>query len=848
MIDENSARQALTDPATDAVALAHIVQQHPQLGPLAAQHPQAYPELVQWIQQYSAAAAAALSASTANPAAADAAATADADASAAAATTSAAASAEATWAAAAPAPAPAAAEQPAASPRRRPGILLVSLAVVAALLVGSAGVTGAFAITRALQQAPSTGSGTQGGSGPQDSSETQSGSETQNSSGTQDSPETQSGTGSGGQDAASGTVLPYTDTASGAADLVESSSTETGPVILILDASGSMVRETSTGRSRMQDAQEAMTKAIALLPDDSEVGMLVFGTGTGNDDSERAAGCQDVKTLQPLGPLDRKALTKAVDAVTASGFTPLGPSMRTAASLLPADGPGTIVVVSDGVDTCSPPPACEVASELRGANPELTIHAVGFAIDDDEAAQQQLECIGRVGGGGYVSAANVQQLSSRIARAGGTDTAAMLSDSGYRGIRLGMTLAEVEARVDGFEVIDEKTVDGVEYVYVDCGLGALEFRSGALASISPKDDEVATLDGIALGAKTQTANEVYGEPVDSGEDADGAYRVYRLSSDSPYAYRVYGDGTITRIVLCSCLPASLSGGYSSWEITFDAVGPIRLGMTVDEVRAVLPEAGDFVPADETAAAAWHPLASARWLSVEIADGTVSKVVVRPMDGYEEDLSQGPALPHIRGIRIGDTMQTVYNYIPGGTDYDIQAAGLHSYIIAARTGQVVSFSESWGGSAVVAAITLTDSTRADINFDAPAALDFSAFPAELQGTWCQREDPSQCFSLKDLLAEYPNAAPMTGGSAGEDGVLYYGICLEPEYDGDCITAATMGFSYYPEGVEGDCAHVVDWGWPGCENDYAHDLSEPRLVIQANHQQGDLYWDQPPMYRQ
>lgn len=792
MIDENSARQALTDPATDAVTLAHIVQEHPQLGPLAAQHPNAYPELIRWIDQYSAAAAAAP--------------------------------------AAMPASAPAS--------KKRPEVLLISLIAVAALLIGSAGVTGAFAITRVLTGPTSTGPST--GSGPQGT-----GSGTQGGdSGTQ-----------GGDSAAgeAGTTLPFTDTASGAADLVESSPTETGPVILILDASGSMVRETSAGRSRMQDAQEAMTDAIAMLPDDSEVGLLVFGTGTGNDDSERAAGCQDVKTLQDVAPLDRTALTKAVDTVTASGFTPLGPSMRTAASLLPADGAGTIVVVSDGVDTCSPPPACEVASELRSANPQLMIHAVGFAIDDDEAAQQQLECIGRVGGGGYVSAANVQQLGSRIARAGGTDTAAMLSDSGYLGIRLGMTAGEVESRVDDFTVTDEKTVDGIEYVYVDCSLGTLEFRSGALVSIAPKDSEVSTLDGIAVGAKVQKATDAYGEPVDGGEDADGSYRVYRLSNDSPYAYRIYGDGTITRVVLCSCLPADLNGGYASWEITFDGVGPIRLGMSLEELRAALPGTAEFVPRADADASTWRPLASAPWLSVEVADDMISKVTVQPMNDYEQDLSQGPALPHMRGIRVGDTMQTVYNYIPGGTRYDFSSAGLHRYVIATRTGQVVSFDESWGDSALVSAITLTDSTRADINFPAADALDLSAYPDDLQGTWCQREDTSQCFSLKDVLTQHPSA--FLQGDIGfpspyQPESRSYVICLEhdsSDWDG-CTTAATMYLTYYPQGVDGDCERIATFGWPSCGNDYTHDTSEPRLVIQANHQQGDLYWDMPPMYRQ
>ena len=795
MNDENSARLALTDPRTDAVTLAHIVQEHPGLGPLAAQHPQAYPELVQWIEQHAATAAAA----TAAP------------------------------------PQTAAVEQAASVPARRRPLLLVSLAAVPALLVGSAAITGSLALARTV----TASSPSQDGSGSGDPE----GGASDGGSGNDGTAGTPGGT---------GTSLPYTDTASGTADLVENASAGTGPVVLILDASGSMVRETSPGRTRMQDAQEAMTTAIGLLPDDAEVGMLVFGTGTGNDDSERAAGCEDVKTLQKITPLDRKDLSTAVAGVAASGFTPLGPSMRAAAGMLPADGPGTIVVVSDGVDTCSPPPACEVASELRSANPKLTIHAVGFAIDDDEQAQQQLECIGRVGGGGYVSAANVQQLGSRIARAGGTDTSDLLSDVGYRSIRLGMTAAEVEARVEGYRVTDEKTIDGVEHVYVDCSLGSLEFRSGALTAIAPKDESVTTLDGVAVGAKIQTASAVYGEPVDAGKDADGSYRVFRLSAGSPYGYRIYGDGTITRVVLCSCLPIDASGGYSSWEITFDAVGPIRLGMSVDDVRALLPGATDFIPIHEGEAATWKPSPEVPWLSVEIADGAVSKVSVQPQSGSEEDLSQGPALPHIRGIRVGDTMQTVYNYLPGGTQYDIRAAGIHTYAIATRTGRVVSFAPSWDGSGRVAAITLLDANHANAMFPATPALDLSAYPADLQGTWCQREDPDQCFSIQDVLREHPSAFmndsepyPHWYQPEARD----YGFCLE--HDGsnwnDCTTASTVFLTYYPAGVDGDCATIADNGWPACENDYPHDTSEPRLVIQANHQQGDLYWDTPPMYR-
>lgn len=828
MQDEISARHALMDPATDAATLALIVQSYPQLGPLAAVHPNAYPDLIDWISRYAAIAASANTDST----------SASASAPAASAQT-AAHDPKTTQPDIGPDPfgiphqsvpaqqsvtsypttlvAPPATGTPV---NRRGTLLLTALVTASALLVGSAAVTGTLAINRIVSASTTVESSSSGAAIDNDA-------------------------------ATRGKSLPYTDTASGTADLAESASAETGPVVLVLDASGSMVRETSAGRSRMQDAQEAMTDAIGLLPDDAEVGLLVFGTGTGNDPSEQAAGCQDVKTAQELGPLDRESLTSAVGSVAASGFTPLGPSMRTAAGMLPADGPGTVVLVSDGVDTCSPPPACEVASELRSANPQLTIHVVGFAIDDDEEAQQQLECIGRVGGGGYVSAANVQQLGSRIARAGGTDTAAMLSDTGYRGIRLGMTLAEVEARVDGFEILSEETVDGIEYVYVDCSWGSLEFRSGAVSAISPRAD-ASTLDGVSVGDAPQLATDVYGAPVAEGDDTDGTYRLYRISADSPYGYRIYGDGSITRVVLCACLPIDVAGGYSSWEITFDAVGPLRLGLSVDEVRALLPGAGEFVPQVEGDAATWTPLSDAAWLTLEIDDDIVTKVTVRPVNGYEEDLAQGPSLPHMRGIRVGDTMQTVYNFLPGGTTYDIAAAGIHNYAIATRTGQVVAFSPSWGGDDRLAAISLVDATRADITFPAPAALNLSGFPSELQGTWCEREDPSSCFSLTQLLSEYPNAE-FTGSGPDAWGnqpqATGFSFCLNgSQGEFGCSTAETMLISYFPAGVDGDCPGAIANGWPGCENDYPHDTSEPRLVIEPNHQQGQLFWDQPPMYKQ
>ena len=137
----------------------------------------------------------------------------------------------------------------------------------------------------------------------------------------------------------------------------------TAPVMIVLDASGSMKADDAPG-VRMDAAKAAVTSLVGTLPTGSEVGLMVYGTGTGSADAEKAAGCRDITTLTPVGPLDAATMTAQVATVQASGYTPIGESLRAAAAALPAEGPRSIVLVSDGEDTCAPPTPCDVAAEL----------------------------------------------------------------------------------------------------------------------------------------------------------------------------------------------------------------------------------------------------------------------------------------------------------------------------------------------------------------------------------------------------------------------------------------------------------------------------------------------------
>jgi hypothetical protein len=310
---------------------------------------------------------------------------------------------------------------------------------------------------------------------------------------------------------------------------------------------------------------------------------MVFGTGTGNSDAERAAGCFDVTTVLPVADLDRAAMTTAIAGIRESGYTPIGPALRAAAAQLPTDAASTIVLVSDGVDTCAPPPSCDIAAEVRQSHPLLTIHTIGFAVDADEEASAQLECVARVGGGEFASASNAAQLAAKLrVAADPTVLAGALTSEGYRGLRVGMSLDQARA-AEGFELGEVR----LEIQYAICDDAELLFRDGVLIEIRPIA-ESATVDGLAPGDTLDRAIALYGQPIATGTDDTGAYSDFAVTASSRLGYRVYAaSGSVIRIVVCLCGPRASApdDNLANWVIDFDGVGPLKVGANVADFAA-----------------------------------------------------------------------------------------------------------------------------------------------------------------------------------------------------------------------------------------------------------------------
>ncbi|MGY4772112.1 vWA domain-containing protein [Kribbella sp. CWNU-51] len=190
---------------------------------------------------------------------------------------------------------------------------------------------------------------------------------------------------------------------------------EFSPVMLVLDSSGSMVaRDAGGSGTRMDAAKRAVSTMVDSLPAEAPLGLAIYGAHTGSSGAEKAKGCSDVQVVQPVTAVNKPAIKRAVTGAKASGYTPIGRSLLVAAAQLPKEGQRSIVLVSDGEDTCAPPQPCEVAKQLHKQGVDLHVHTIGFKVN--AKAREQLACIAQATGGTYHNADDADTLLGVLGR------------------------------------------------------------------------------------------------------------------------------------------------------------------------------------------------------------------------------------------------------------------------------------------------------------------------------------------------------------------------------------------------------------------------------------------------
>ncbi|MFQ6548261.1 vWA domain-containing protein [Aestuariibius sp. 2305UL40-4] len=178
--------------------------------------------------------------------------------------------------------------------------------------------------------------------------------------------------------------------------------------ILVLDGSRSMWGQID-GVNKIVIARDVVGSILSEIPSDRDLGLTVYG-------HRRSGDCSDIETIVEPSQNTRDQINAAVAAINPRGRTPMIDAVTAAAETLGyEDRPATVILVSDGVETCNADP-CNAALALNEQGVDFTAHVVGFGVGDDPDALAQMQCIAENTGGIFAAAENADELTAALGR------------------------------------------------------------------------------------------------------------------------------------------------------------------------------------------------------------------------------------------------------------------------------------------------------------------------------------------------------------------------------------------------------------------------------------------------
>lgn len=176
---------------------------------------------------------------------------------------------------------------------------------------------------------------------------------------------------------------------------------------IILDASGSM--KTPLGKkTRCSTAHDVLKQVLSTLPDDFNVGLRIYGH---RESSRSPKTCTDSELAVPIQKLDVQAILSAAEAVKPRGETPLVYSVLQSPADLKEVGGGTVIVITDGEESCHGDPV-KAVEQLKASGLDIQLNIVGFTTG--QAVQKQLGGFAQATGGRFYAAQDGPTLARAL--------------------------------------------------------------------------------------------------------------------------------------------------------------------------------------------------------------------------------------------------------------------------------------------------------------------------------------------------------------------------------------------------------------------------------------------------
>ena len=162
------------------------------------------------------------------------------------------------------------------------------------------------------------------------------------------------------------------------------------------------------GKNKIVIAREVLADITAKTPSGMDLGLVAYG-------HRREGDCADIETIAAIGALAQPELIQKVNAINPKGKTPITASIEQALAAAKANpDPTTIVLLSDGLETCGGDP-CSSVKKAKQSGANFLLHVIGFDLAKEDTAA--LECAAQAGGGMYFDAKNAAELSGALEQA-----------------------------------------------------------------------------------------------------------------------------------------------------------------------------------------------------------------------------------------------------------------------------------------------------------------------------------------------------------------------------------------------------------------------------------------------
>lgn len=181
-------------------------------------------------------------------------------------------------------------------------------------------------------------------------------------------------------------------------------------ILIILDASYSMREKLPSGETKIAAAKRVILEVLRKIPPEKRVGLRVYGHS-----ANPFSSCRDSKLLVPIGGNNRNFIGSSLLGIRPNGNTPITYAIKTAMLNdfnTVQSGKKTIILVSDGMETCDADP-CDTAVEMLRRGFDVKIDVVGFGLADFNA-NRQLKCVALSTFGKFYSANTAAELGRSL--------------------------------------------------------------------------------------------------------------------------------------------------------------------------------------------------------------------------------------------------------------------------------------------------------------------------------------------------------------------------------------------------------------------------------------------------